>query len=103
MRTGIASFAAALALAGAAAGTAVAGAGDLDPAFGTGGKATFDLGGTADGFAVALRAGGQALMTGSRDKDGTSEAYAIQVTAQGALDPAFHDGDGIEPFAVGAT
>lgn len=103
LRTGIASLASALALAVAPAAAVAAAAGDLDPSFGTGGRATFDLGGSEYGYGLALRPGGQALMTGSRTADGVSDVYVIQVTPQGALDPAFHDGDGIAHFAPGTV
>jgi uncharacterized delta-60 repeat protein len=64
--------------------------GALDPAFGTGGKARVDFGGTEFGFAVARQADGRIVVAGKSLADG---AVVARLRANGTLDPDF-DGDG---------
>ncbi|WP_426362260.1 calcium-binding protein [Streptomyces sp. E-08] len=79
-----------LALVLALPGTALAAPGDLDPAFGSGGRVTTPITGSAEGHDIARQADGRLVVVG------TSEAgFALaRYTTAGALDPGF-SGDGI--------
>ncbi|MFE5594704.1 calcium-binding protein [Streptomyces sp. NPDC056549] len=79
-----------LALVLALPGTALAAPGDLDPAFGSGGRVTTPVTGSAEGHDIARQSDGRLVVVG------TSEAgFALaRYTTAGALDPTF-SGDGI--------
>ena len=64
--------------------------GALDTAFGTGGKAGVDFGGTEFGFAAARQADGRIVVAGRSSPGG---AVVARLRANGTLDPDF-DGDG---------
>jgi uncharacterized delta-60 repeat protein len=64
--------------------------GALDTAFGTGGKARVDFGGTEFGFAAARQADGRIVVAGRSLGSG---AVVARLRANGTLDPDF-DGDG---------
>jgi uncharacterized delta-60 repeat protein len=64
--------------------------GALDTAFGTGGKAGVDFGGTEFGFAAARQADGRIVVAGRSSPGGAVDA---RLRANGTLDPDF-DGDG---------
>jgi uncharacterized delta-60 repeat protein len=64
--------------------------GALDTAFGTGGKARVDFGGTEFGFAAARQADGRIVVAGGSTAGG---AVVARLRANGTLDPDF-DGDG---------
>jgi uncharacterized delta-60 repeat protein len=64
--------------------------GALDTAFGTGGKAGVDFGGTEFGFAAARQADGRIVVAGRSSIGG---AVVTRLRANGTLDPDF-DGDG---------
>ncbi|MEU6162649.1 calcium-binding protein [Streptomyces tanashiensis] len=88
-----------LALVLALPGTALAAPGDLDPAFGTGGRVTTPITGYAEGHDIARQADGKLVVVG------TSEAgFALaRYTTGGGLDPAFSgDGTTTSDFGGGA-
>src|SRR5438094_1818540 len=64
--------------------------GALDTAFGTGGKAAVDFGGTDFGLALARQADGRIVVAGGSTAGG---AVVARLRANGTLDPDF-DGDG---------
>ena len=90
---------AAIALLGAS-GTALGAAGDLDPTFGTGGKASLDLGGREALSAVALRPDGRIVLGGRRGGD---RGLVAQLQAAGGLDGSFGGGDGWTTLDQAAT
>jgi uncharacterized delta-60 repeat protein len=69
--------------------------GALDTAFGTGGKAAVDFGGTEFGFAAARQADGRIVVAGFTQANGPPSGGAVvaRLRANGTLDPDF-DGDG---------
>ena len=71
--------------------------GDLDPAFGDGGRVVTDVGGPSDfGFALAMQADGKPVLTGRAAINGGSAEVAavVRYTPAGIPDDTF-DGDGI--------
>jgi uncharacterized delta-60 repeat protein len=85
---------AALAAASVFAAALPAARGDLDPAFGSGGKVTTDFGGNESAWGLAVQPDGKAVVAGTRFDPGPSDDFVLaRYTASGALDPAF-DGDG---------
>jgi uncharacterized delta-60 repeat protein len=85
---------AALLAAGILAGGISAARGDLDPTFGSGGKATTDFGGNEMGWAIAAQRDGKVVVAGDRFDPGPSDDFVLaRYTVGGALDPGF-DGDG---------
>jgi uncharacterized delta-60 repeat protein len=77
----------ALATAGLLAGALPAAKGDLDPTFGTGGKAITDFGASEIGSSIAHQPDGKVVVAG-----GDNFALA-RYTGRGELDPTF-DSDG---------
>jgi uncharacterized delta-60 repeat protein len=82
-----------------ASGSAVeAASGDLDSAFGVGGKVTTDFGGSDTGYAVAVQADGKIVAAG-----GTGGDWAIaRYNKDGTIDFSFGGGKVITQFGVGA-
>ena len=93
-RAGIAAVA--LALLAGASRLAAQSAGDLDPTFGTGGKATIDFNQSTDiAFAVALQPDGKLVVVGTAytDNDYSKEDFAVsRFNADGTLDASFGTG-----------
>jgi uncharacterized delta-60 repeat protein len=73
------------------AGSAAAAAGDLDPTFGDGGKATFPQGNNNGTSQIGLQASGR-IVAGITVQTGGSAFAAIGVTPQGEIDPSFGSG-----------
>jgi uncharacterized delta-60 repeat protein len=74
----------------------VAGAGDLDPTFGTGGFVTTDFGVSwEEAHAVALQSDGKIVLAGHSPDSGGHDHYAlVRYNADGSLDTSF-SGDGM--------
>jgi uncharacterized delta-60 repeat protein len=85
--------------------SALAKAGDLDPSFGNGGKATFSLsGGTTEGVNdLALQPDGEILATGSLDKPSNSDIATLRVTPQGTQDTTFGGAPGFSDLDFDAS
>lgn len=75
-------------------GEAQAAPGDLDASFGTGGKATLQIGGFAMANAGALDRQGRIAVTGETDTSGERDMALARFTVAGQLDPAFAGGVG---------
>ncbi|MEX0172754.1 calcium-binding protein [Streptomyces sp. LMG1-1-1.1] len=86
-----------LALALALPGTALAAPGDLDPAFGTGGRVTTPLPGYAEGHDLARQADGKLVMVGLSSEGGFALARYLP---GGGLDTGF-GGDGLVTSGFG--
>ncbi|MFD7443579.1 calcium-binding protein [Streptomyces sp. NPDC059909] len=87
---------AALALALALPGTALADPGDLDPAFGGDGKVVTDVANVEDSQDVALQLDGKIVTIGSGfDFDGPNDFVLVRYNTDGSLDTGFGGGDGI--------
>jgi uncharacterized delta-60 repeat protein len=79
----------------AGAGVASAGQGDLDPAFGVGGKALVDLGAFETASAVALQPDGRIIVGGSTGTGNKGDGVVARILApQGTLDPTYGAGSG---------
>jgi uncharacterized delta-60 repeat protein len=96
VRAGVAVTAIAALLAVAAPG-AVAADGDLDPSFGQGGSATYDLGGSpaesSMAQAAAVQADGRIVLAGStHGQGGASDLLLTRVLPDGQLDTGFGSG-----------
>ncbi|MBN9524457.1 VCBS repeat-containing protein [bacterium] len=77
--------------------------GALDPQFGTGGVATVDFGGTADGaIEVAVQADGAVIAVGQMGAAGAPDPALVRLTAAGVPDPAFGTGGRIT-FVISGT
>lgn len=86
-----------LAISGIAAGSASAAPGDLDPTFGTGGKAIINIGVTEGAVAVALQPDGKILATGTLGGD----IATVRVTSQGDRDTTFGGAPGFSQLNFG--
>jgi uncharacterized delta-60 repeat protein len=75
--------------------------GRLDPAFGSGGSASVELGTDAEFEAVARQMDGKVLAVGSRTSDGETDSLIVRMTSAGAVDPGFHSGTIIKDFGTG--
>jgi uncharacterized delta-60 repeat protein len=85
------------------AAPALAAAGDLDPAFGTGGTVTTSFPGGSYASAVAIRPDGRIVAVGgAAGGSGTGEFAVVRYATDGSLDASF-DGDGMvtTPIAGG--
>jgi uncharacterized delta-60 repeat protein len=82
---------ASLALVALPAPSALAAAGQLDPSFGTGGKAVVDYGGNNDsGSGVAVQPDGKVVIVGNTKTSPVNYDFAAtRLLASGALDPSF--------------
>lgn len=86
----------------AVSGAAFAAPGDLDPTFGSGGKALVDLGGDEVGSALALQPDGRIIVGGSTSKTaGEDGAVARLLSPQGTLDPSYSGGSGWSRLDLG--
>jgi uncharacterized delta-60 repeat protein len=75
------------------AGAALGAPGDLDPAFGSGGKTTIDFGGADDAYASALQSDGKLVLVGSTSAGASPHDFAIaRLSTNGTLDPTFGSG-----------
>ncbi|MCI0529632.1 MAG: hypothetical protein L0Y56_19490, partial [Nitrospira sp.] len=63
--------------------------GDLDPTFGTGGKAITDFGGSDQASAIALQANGKIVVAGSSEIDGFLDFALARYNTDGSLDTSF--------------
>ncbi|HEX4609298.1 MAG TPA: FG-GAP-like repeat-containing protein, partial [Urbifossiella sp.] len=76
--------------------------GSLDPAFGTGGKATVDFGGDDRANAVTVRPDGGIVLAGYSNP-GTPTAAVAELAANGVKDTTFGGGDGTFTFSFSAA
>jgi len=75
------------------ASAAVAAPGDLDPGFGSGGKAVVSFGGTSEeGGAVALQSDGKIVVAGTSNVSRSLQFAVARLTAQGTPDMSFGSG-----------
>src|SRR5690349_1769196 len=94
--TGLAGLAAVALL--AAAPPALAGAGDLDPGFGHGGRLDLPLAGTATGAAGATLADGRFYVAGSSGTPGAPARFAVsRFLPDGRRDGTFGDRGTVRP------
>src|SRR5689334_4733840 len=99
-RTGRVAALAALIL-GVCAPAALAAPGDLDPTYGTGGKATIDFGDNEGAFALRLAPDGKLLLGGYESTKSGHQTAAFRLTTDGKRDLGFN-ADGSAPIDFGA-
>jgi len=103
MRARIGRVAALAAMAlGVCAPVALAAPGDLDPSFGSGGKATIDFGDNEAAFALRLQPDGKAVLAGYESTKSGHQSAAFRLTADGKRDLGFNL-DGSAPIDFGGT
>jgi uncharacterized delta-60 repeat protein len=86
------------------AGTVLAAPGDLDTAYGVGGKAIVDFGGNEIATSMALQPDGKILLGGQTDKAGTVDQLVVRLLdPQGTLDPSYGQGTGGSRLNFGAA
>lgn len=78
--------------------------GGLDPSFGNGGKVSLPFApGFGEARAIAIQPDGKIVAAGGAKGVGTVDFLVVRYLANGAPDPSFGGGDGIETIPVGAA
>src|SRR3954464_3889001 len=102
-RTWTVAVAAALSLC-TAVPAALAAPGDLDPSYGSGGKATIDLGTHEGAFALRIQPDGKLVLGGYTQGNGGHLSAAFRLLTNGSRDLSFSgDGEGAIHFGGGAV